>query len=89
MFFIDENRATGNERDIDAYLFLNKTTWMNAETLCKSKQRHLSQYIYLDVNSFIPVEDTEQLESMNLDVWIGLVASLDLRTVQSKQNIFI
>ena len=75
--------------DNDAYLFLNKTTWMNAETFCNSKNRHLSQDIYLPFSDNLPVVVTEQLESMTFDVWIGLVASLVLRTAQSKQNIFI
>ena len=75
--------------DNDAYLFLNKTTWMNAETFCNSKNRHLSQDINLPFSDNLPVDVTEQLESMTFDVWIGLVASLVLRTAQSKQNIFI
>ena len=83
---IDEYPSTGIGSD--AYLFLNKTTWMNAETLCNSKNRHLSQDIYL-LFDYLYVVVTEQLESMTFDVWIGLVASLVHRTAQSKQNIFI
>ena len=88
MFFIHKYR-TGNRIDIDADFFLNKAAWMNAETLCNSKNRHLSQNIPLALADYLLFAVTMKLESLTFDVWIGLVAALDLRTIQSKQNIFI